>query len=125
MQGLAQTNWTTWVKINQVTDFIYVFHVDSIQSGLYANCYGMKNSFYTRYKVFTHRGHNTITTIAQNDHIPFSHMRSSLHPESSHHQIFPQLPCHECAHNVTVATRALCIQSDAASIWDGGPRARA
>ena len=88
MQGLAQTNWTTWVKINQVTDFIYVFHMDSIQSGLYANCYGMKKSFYTRYKVFTHRGHNTITTIAQNDHIPFSHMRSSLHPESSHHRIF-------------------------------------
>ena len=50
MQSLAQTNWTAWVNINQVTDFIYVFHMDSIQSDLYANRYGMKNSFYTRYK---------------------------------------------------------------------------
>ena len=89
MRGLAQTNWTAWVKVNEVNDYAYVFHMDSIQSGLYANCYGMKNSLYTRYKVFTHCGYNTISFIAANEHIPFAHMRSSLHPEeSSHHRIF-------------------------------------
>ena len=49
MQGLVQTNRTTWVKINQVIYFIYVFHTDSIQSVFYAHYSGMKNSFYTRY----------------------------------------------------------------------------
>ena len=38
--------------------------------------------------MFTHCGHNTITAINQHDHIMFSHMRSSAHPESLHHQIF-------------------------------------
>ena len=88
MRSCADKLDNLWVKINQLTDFVYVFHMDSVQSSIYKKCYGMKNSFYTRYQVFTHCGYNTITIIAPNDHIPFSKMCSSLHPELLNHQIF-------------------------------------
>ena len=52
MIGVIHTNWLRWVIAKSVRDFAFVFHREHIRSGRYANAYGMRNSYFTRYQLF-------------------------------------------------------------------------
>ena len=52
MCGVIHTNWLRWVKAEQVSDFAYVFHWYTIESGFYVNVYGIRNAYFCRYELF-------------------------------------------------------------------------
>ena len=65
-----------------VHDLAYVFHMDTIQTGLYATSYGMANAYYLRLKMKSHVNERSdilasvffhlLTLFAQFGHIPFT-----------------------------------------------------
>ena len=90
MTGVMYTNWTKNVRVDKVKDFAYIFHCDEIQSGLYSNAYGMNNSYFTRFTLFTkptNREQHFMTLFAAKNHLPFYHQKNSF-PQSSHFRIF-------------------------------------
>ena len=91
MQGVVQSNWTKHVKTICVLDVSYIFHIDTIQSGLYASCYGMSNAYYIRYRVFTDQDNmtdNKLSMLNNNQHVPFAHLLNNKWPQSYHHRIY-------------------------------------
>ena len=89
MIGVLQSNWTTWVQPQEILDYVFIFHCDSIQTGFYANAHGMSNAFFTRYRIITEQGRNTVSTYNIIDYYPFAHLNTTtFFPESGHHRVF-------------------------------------
>ena len=74
MTGVIYTNWTENVCVDKVKDFADIFHYNGIQSSLYSNAYGMTNSYFTLFTLYTKPKNCEqlfIPLFAANNHQPF------------------------------------------------------
>ena len=89
MNGVLRSNWMISILPSSVINYAFIFHCDSLQTGLYVNANGMSNSFYTRYKMLTEQGRNMVSEYSIFDHSPFAHLSTTqFFPESFHHRVF-------------------------------------
>ena len=89
MRGVMHSNWLRWIYAEAVIDFAFIFHCDTLTTGMFSNVYGMKNSYYCRHEIFSANIQSHLVRIYEKDsHSSFSHLISSSFPESSHHRIF-------------------------------------
>ena len=89
MTGVLHSNWIISIRPSSVLNYAFIFHCDSVQTGLYTNTNGMSNSFFTRYKMMSEQGRNMVSEYSVLDHTPFAHLNTTqFFPESFHHRVF-------------------------------------
>lgn len=92
MCGVMHSNWLRWIYSDSVTNCAFIVHRESLLAGMYSNIYGMKNSYFCRYEIFSvHVQSHSVRIYEKNSHSSFSHLISSSFPESSHHHFFSLL----------------------------------
>ena len=96
MCGVAQSNLLKWVKQEEILDYAFIFHIDNVQCGQYANAHGMSNAYYTRFKAYYETNNESrkinVSTFTTYEHKSFSHLNQTIYfPESSHHRVFQYL----------------------------------
>ena len=76
--AVIHTNWLRWIVPDLVLNYAYIIHRDGMNSGMYANVYGMNNSFFVRYGMFSHKIEFHVLSIYESRfHTPFSHLAST------------------------------------------------
>ena len=89
MIGVIHSNWLQWIVADAMVYFAYIFCAETLNTGMYPNVYGMKNSYFARYKLFSHNIQSHVVRLyIKESHSSFSHHISPLFLESSHHRIF-------------------------------------